>query len=97
MQYKPFRQSEVEQGDGWIVDLSPANIVNPDCYWRFATKRAAESFAGLIDSGMDAQEAAHIVEQRSSAAASLGKSTSDAKAAAARANGKRGGRPKATE
>lgn len=35
-----------------------------------------------------------VIEIRKNAAAMMGKSTSDAKAAAARANGKRGGRPR---
>lgn len=68
-----FKASEIEAGrKGWIVDLSPANIVNPDCYWRFSSRAQARLFAALHDVGMDnheANELAHKLSASSAAAA----------------------------
>lgn len=48
---------------GYIVDLSPpGDTVYPDCYWRFGRRRDAVQFLGLVDSGLPAREALHIVE-----------------------------------
>lgn len=92
-----FKASEIEYGrKGWIVDLSPANIVNPDCYWRFPTRAQAQVFAALHDAGMDNHEAEHLAGElsASSAAAVLGSARSERKATTSRENGKRGGRPR---
>lgn len=83
-----FKASEIEYGrKGWIVDLSPANIVNPDCYWRFPTRAQAQMFAALHDAGMDNREANELAHKlsASSAAAVLGSARSERKTAANRA------------
>lgn len=55
-----FRAREVEtNGTGWIVDLSPADCVNPDCYWRFGARAEAVRFVALVDGGMAARDAYH--------------------------------------
>lgn len=58
-----FKRTEVDPNrrPGWVADLSPADVVNPDCYWYFATRKAALEFVALVDGGMDAQEAAYRV------------------------------------
>jgi len=55
-----FLRSEVdgEGRDGWVADLSEGDMANPDCYWRFSTKRQAREFLTLVDGGMDAHQAA---------------------------------------
>lgn len=93
-----FKAQEIDSSKtGWVVDLSPDDVVNPDCYWWFSTKAKAERFAKLVDGGTAAREAEHIVETTSDAAAALGGIRSNAKAAAARANGAKGGRPRKLE
>lgn len=52
---------DVARQTGWIVDLSAENAVNPDCYFRFPSKRMARWFLYLVDSGMDARQALHVV------------------------------------
>lgn len=90
-----FKAREIDSNkSGWVADLSGQNAVNPDCYWYFRTKWQASKFAELVDGGMDAREADHIVEQTSNAAAALGSISSPAKAKAARENAKKGGWPK---
>jgi hypothetical protein len=60
---KPFKASEVESnGTGWIVDLSSGNTVNPDCYWHFGTRKQANQFLDLLNSGKSADEARYIVK-----------------------------------
>lgn len=55
-----FKALEVDSTrTGWIVDLSPTDVVNPDCYWAFPTRKAARRFVNLFDSGMPSYEAAH--------------------------------------
>jgi hypothetical protein len=58
-----FKAQEINSNQsGWIADMSPDDrTVNPDFYWRFATKKQAEKFAQLVDKGMDAEEAAYNV------------------------------------
>lgn len=47
---------------GWIVDLSPASgPQNPDQYFAFSTRKQAQEFCRLIDSGMRPDEAAYNV------------------------------------
>ena len=93
-----FKASEVDSKEaGWIVDLSGPEAVNPDCYWHFRTKWQANRFTKLIDGGMSTRDASRAVETVSNAAAALGSIKSKAKAAAARANGRKGGRPKKAE
>ena len=48
---------------GWIVDLSGAAAVNPDCFWKFGTEAKANQFAALVESGIDAREAVHTVNE----------------------------------
>jgi len=54
-----FRRSEVDgfHRDGWVADLSEGDMANPDCYWRFDTKRQAREFLALVDGGMNLAEA----------------------------------------
>ncbi len=57
-----FKASEIDvYKTGWVADLSGENIVNPDCYWYFDTKKAATEFIKLVDGGMDAKYAAHKI------------------------------------
>jgi hypothetical protein len=98
MDKRIFKASEIDNNKtGWVADLSPENIVNPDCYWFFETRKQAETFIGMVNSGMEAREALYIVEANSEAAAILGRSRSPRKAAAVRENGKKGGRPRKIE
>ncbi len=61
-----IKASEVLPGRQWakgyIVDLSPADVVNPDFYWSFATKAQAEKFLELVQSGMDARRAEYVAK-----------------------------------
>ena len=59
---KPFRRSEVDPNnhDGWVVDLSTGDTVNPDCYWYFRTRKQAQVFLDLLNAGYDSREASHI-------------------------------------
>lgn len=55
-----FKANEIDSNKkGWIVDLSPANVVDPDFFWRFATRKEAELFNKMIKDGVDAREAAY--------------------------------------
>lgn len=57
-----FRRSEIEHGArGWVVDLSPGRIINPDYYWRFPTRRAARRFLELVQNGVPAWRAVEQV------------------------------------
>ena len=44
---------------GYIVDLSEGNTVNPDYWFRFATKKLAREFLSLVDGGLSPQAALH--------------------------------------
>jgi len=63
-----FKACEVNcNKDGWVVDLSPENIVNPDCYWYFKTKKQCKQFLILISDGWDikaANEACQFTEKQ---------------------------------
>jgi hypothetical protein len=101
MDKRIFKATEIDSTrTGWIADLSPANVVNPDCYWQWRTKRQAERFIALVDSGIEADVAAYQVNEVTATAAALGalggNVTGGDKANAARENGKRGGRPRKT-
>jgi hypothetical protein len=57
-----FKACEIDcNKDGWVVDLSPENIVNPDCYWYFKTKKQCEKFLTLIGNGWDNELAYNII------------------------------------
>jgi len=61
-----FKATEIDSyASGWIVDLSPADVVNPDCYWKFSTQNEAKTFVALLDAGLDAAHAAHLVHEQS--------------------------------
>ncbi len=65
-----FKASQIDSHrTGWIVDLSPADVVNPDCYWPFKTRKTAERFASLVDGGMDPQQAVLELERHASGTA----------------------------
>jgi len=59
---KPFRRAEVDPNnhDGWVVDLSSGDIVNPDCYWYFPTRRQAWAFIHALNGGLTPIYAHHI-------------------------------------
>jgi hypothetical protein len=100
MDKRVFRAAEVDPNrpQGWIVDLSGPGMVNPDCYWRFRTQRAALRFIKLVDGGMRPEEAEYTVKEMGAAAAAIGRlggqSTTPAKRRASAANGRKGGRPR---
>lgn len=56
-----FKRTEVDpdRRPGWVVDLSGNGPINPDCYWYFKTRKAAEVFLSLVEAGMRAEQAAH--------------------------------------
>jgi hypothetical protein len=55
----PANEVDTNQPGGWIVDLNDPNerTINPDCYWRFSSRRKANQFAALVESGVDPHEA----------------------------------------
>jgi len=62
-----FKSTEVDPNafnmpTAWICDLSKGDAVNPDCYWYFTTRKQAQHFASLVDSGVSPRDAAHIVD-----------------------------------
>jgi hypothetical protein len=46
-----FRGVEVGSSAPWVVDLSPADRVDPDMYFNFSTRRMAVNFLKHIDRG----------------------------------------------
>jgi len=53
-----FLSAELDaNAQGWTVDLSQGDTANPDCYWRFRTKRSAIRFLRLVDNGMAPEQA----------------------------------------
>jgi hypothetical protein len=71
MDKRIIKRTEVdpERRPGWVVDLSPAGAINPDCYWYFRTRKAAQAFLHLVDGGVRAEEAAHQVSDTASGTA----------------------------
>jgi len=64
MDKRVFKATGIESRQtGWIADLSPADVINLDCYWPFRTRKAALEFIALVDAGTDASEAAYQVTQ----------------------------------
>lgn len=61
---KPFRRAEVDPNnhEGWVVDLSSGDTVNPDAYWYFRTRKQAQVFLDLLNAGYDVREADHIAQ-----------------------------------
>ena len=58
-----FKRNEIDSNKkGWVVDLSPDDIVNPDCYWYFLVKSDAIEFNQLVESGIEPHRAFHILE-----------------------------------
>ena len=97
MDKRVFKATDIDSSKtGWIADLSPANVVNPDCYWTFKTCSQAAHFMYLVDNGMRPDKAAYIVTETSAAGAALGSIKTPKKAASSAANGKKGGRPRKT-
>lgn len=102
MDKRIFKASQVDSSrSGWVADMSGPDAVNPDAYFFWRTKAEASRFVNLVDEGMITGEAVYTVHEEN-AAAQLGRkggqSTSAAKRAASRANGRKGGRPrKSTE
>ena len=65
MDKRIFPAKQIDAGKtGWIVDLSGPDVVNPDCYWPFKSRKVAAKFAALVDGGMDPHEAAFNVLRR---------------------------------
>ena len=57
-----FKACEVDcNKTGWVVDLSPENIVNPDCYWYFKTNKQCKEFLILIDNGWNNEFAYNMI------------------------------------
>lgn len=80
-----FKASLVDSNKtGWIADLSPADVVNPDCYFSFSTQRQAEGFVRLVDGGTRTDEAIYIVQS----ASALGSFRTTKKAASSAENGR---------
>ena len=90
-----FKAQEIDSNkNGWVADMSGPDAINPDCYWYFRTKWQATKFVEMVGNGIEADEAAHKVEQISNAAAAMGSISSPATVKAARENAKKGGWPK---
>lgn len=59
-----FKASEIDsKRKGWIVDLSPSDAVNPDCYWFFSSKAKAKTFSKLVGEGGEPRLAERQAEE----------------------------------
>jgi len=65
----PASDVDSDKRSGWICDLSPENVVNPDCYFRFKSRKTAEKFSRLVAEGMSPEQALHEVERKASGTA----------------------------
>jgi hypothetical protein len=56
----PAREIDTQDQRGWIVDLSPADgPIDPDCWYRFTTRKSAKRFLLLLSHGRSAAESYH--------------------------------------
>ncbi len=65
----PANDVDPSRPGGWICDLSPDGVVNPDFYYRFRSLRAARRFARLVADGMPTEQALNLVQRHSSGTA----------------------------
>ena len=57
-----FKASDVNvYWTGWIADMSPANVVNPDFYFKFKTKKDANKFVDMVNNGISTRVALHEI------------------------------------
>ena len=61
-----FKRSEVDpnwqqKGECWLADPVPGSVFSLDYCWPFRTRKLAQGFLQLVDSGMDADQAYHDV------------------------------------
>jgi len=59
----PANDVDPERKGGWICDLSPAGVVNPDFYYRFRSRKTARRFARLVADGMPPEQALNLVKR----------------------------------
>jgi len=59
-----FRATEVDANrTGWVVDLSPLNVVDPDCRFFFGSKAQAVRFHQLVKSGVAIRDALRVTHK----------------------------------
>lgn len=59
----PANDVDPNRPGGWICDLSPANVVNPDFYYYFKSRKTAKRFARLVADGMPPEQALNLVKR----------------------------------